>query len=279
MPNSSLNGSYGNYDEDIKKHYDQVAQVYKDSPTSTMGDEIIRKKETDFILNTINEFTRKDTTKTFNIIDVGCGNGYTLSQLAEQQPHCHFTGMEFNDSLRGIATDRLKGSNVAVVKGDIRDRETFPKKEFDVLVCQRVIINLLNPEDQKAALNNLVKLVAPGGLFIFIEAFQSGLKNLNEARKELNIPELPPAHHNLYLQDDFFNHDSLVPWQDRNGQYTPNHLSTHYYVTRVWHELVLKMTNQEFIRNSHFVNFFSNALPNSVGNYSPLKMVTLTRRA
>lgn len=279
MSNLTLSNRTPSYDEDIKKHYDEVAQLYKDSSSSTMGDEIIRKKETNFIFDSINDYARRQgANKKLEIIDVGCGNGFTLTQLLKQMPQHSYSGMEFNDSLREIAISQLKSTNATVFKGDIRNLETFPKKQFDVLVCQRVIINLLNPEDQKLALDNLIKLVVPGGLLIFIEAFQSGLRNLNAARKELKISELPPAHHNLYLQDDFFNHDLLNVWENENQEYTPYYLSTHYYVTRVWHELALKATNSEFIRNSHFVHFFSNALPNNVGKYSPLLMHTFTRK-
>ena len=38
-------------------------------------------------------------------------------------------------------------------------------------------------------------------------------------------------------------------------------MSTHYFVTRVLHASYIKSINGSFIRNSHFVKFFSNALP------------------
>jgi len=276
------------YDLEIKKHYDKVAEADKDSSSSTMADLYIRENETKFIENQIEEFTSQQKCEyqasggyatgpgkndKFTILDVGCGNGYTLEKLSHTFPKLDFQGIEFNDSLRQIAFNRFTDKKIQIANGDIRNKNTLPKEKVDILICQRVLINLLDENDQKLALNNLVNLVNSGGLLIFIECFKSGLNNLNSARKEFELEDLPPAHHNLYLSDEFFQHKSLKEFDNTQKEL----FSTHYFISRVLHQKFLIENKKGFIRNSHFVSFFSNAFPKNVGNYSPLKLLCFTK--
>jgi SAM-dependent methyltransferase len=270
QPSTSLQREY---DEAIRKHYDSVARAHKDSPSSTMEDATVRAKETDCIERVIRGYaSQRGAGAPLAVIDVGCGNGYTLSRLSESIPGNRYAGVEQNDLLRAIATQRLTAAGVQVSPGDLRNRDSLPSEHFDVLICQRVLINLLDPADQRLALGNVVDLVKDAGVCVFIEAFQSGLDNLNAARTEFNLSPIPPAHHNLYLEDGFFDHDRLEPWQPPDGAIARNLFSTHYYITRVFHEAMLTATSTSFIRNSHFVQFWSRALPDAIGDYAPLRI-------
>ena len=55
-------------------------------------------------------------------------------------------------------------------------RKLKSKNKFDLIICQRVLINLLNKNDQKKALRNLIEIVKTGGTLLFIETFKSGIK-------------------------------------------------------------------------------------------------------
>jgi SAM-dependent methyltransferase len=261
------------YDLEIKKHYDKVARLDKESSSCTMSDKYIRENETIFIKNLINKFTSTNVPKKnnlFTILDVGCGNGHSLEILSNIFPNFEFQGLEFNQSLRQIASNRFTDKKIQIRDGDIRNKKTLPNEKVDILICQRVLINLLDEKDQKIALDNLIDLVNRDGLLIFIESFKSGLQNLNSARKEFELQELPPAHHNLYLNDNFFLNKLLKEFDNSQSEL----LSTHYFVSRVLHETFLKANKKEFFRNSHFVSFFSKAFPKSIGNYSPIKLLS-----
>ena len=261
------------YDSLIKDHYDNVGKSSASAASSTMSDLIVRDKETEFILQQvrklIDSLKKSDERKShqFSIIDVGCGAGHTLMTLSKTFPECQLIGIEQNDKMREVATTYLNSLNVSVVSGDIRDSSTIPTKKYDLVICQRVLINILDLVDQKKALENLLKLIDTSGQIIFIESFNSGLANLNNARHEFGLDKILPAHHNLYLQDDFFNHPQLSKL-DHSGE---NALSSHYFITRVLHPSMLKALGVDELRNSEFSSFMSTAITNSIGKYSPLK--------
>ena len=105
------------YDQVIKSHYDTVAAEEKDTAASTMASLFVRDAETTFITNMISKFL--DSSHSFKIrhsrlskskkdeaskvLDVGCGNGYTIGKLARSFPELCFTGLELTDSLREVA--------------------------------------------------------------------------------------------------------------------------------------------------------------------------------
>jgi SAM-dependent methyltransferase len=271
------------YDEKITKHYNKVAIDENLSYLSTMKDEYTRQAETDSIVSFVDKIIKErqseENTNPILIMDIGCGNGYTLDELSKKNQTVKFVGIEKNDSLRNLAESRFVGkSNVEIKPGDIRDIDFTEDDSVDILICQRVLINLLDKNDQKNALNNLIKKVKKGnsskssGKMLFIEAFREPLDILNRSREEFNLKEIPEAEHNLYLDEDFFEHSDIEPYN-----FIPsNFLSTHYFVTRVLHDVFISNSQTTFTRNSEFVKFFSKALNPNVGDYSPLKFLTFS---
>jgi len=260
------------YDQTILDHYARVATEEGSLESCTMADEKIRQIESDFILAGIDYFLKLSGKNDFKVLDIGCGNGYTLELVHAVYPSLNLSGVEFTPELRSLANK--KKIPIEVVAGDVRDRKTIPLNQ-DVIICQRVLINLLNENDQINALANIAESLNEGGILIIIEAFESGLENLNKCRKELGLSEIPPAHHNLYLKDHFFDSiDSLAPVEIGKPK---NILSSHYFVTRVLHDIALAATSSKFVRNSLFVSFFDEALPQGVGDFSPLRCYVLEK--
>jgi SAM-dependent methyltransferase len=273
----------GDYDRLVTAHYDRVAEHFGDSPASTMADEIIRAKETTVITSFVTAASNvlQAGDEALAVLDAGCGNGYTISELACALPKHRYFGVEFNDKLRNIAATRCSTfGNVRILPGDLRNADSIAigAGTIDVLVCQRVLINLMDRVDQRKGLDAIVGLVRPGGALLFVEVFQSGGQRLNEARAEFGLPPIPPAIHNLPLPDAFFDHPQLQPCESGALAVSENLFSTHYFVSRVLHDLALKAAGSaDFKRNSHFVRFMSAALPDGVGDYSPLRVKTFMR--
>ncbi len=257
------------YDRQIEEHYKGVAKEQGLLSTSTMADEIIRNLETDAIVQFLRAALKDCPTQAI-VMDVGCGNGYTLEKLSKQFPNCQFIGVEKSNDLRALASSRFsKSERVKIVEGDIR-QENFSKGiQADVLICQRVIINILSLEDQKQALQNILNVLKPKAHLIFIECFEEALEKLNVARSEFGLEPLPPAHHNMYLPSDFFSVAGLRALDSHHELPPANFLSTHYYITRVLHPYFNQ--GKPFKHNSEFVKFLSGALKPGVGDYAPLK--------
>jgi SAM-dependent methyltransferase len=260
------------YDSEIRRHYQSVARETGLSPASTMADLRTRELETQLIIRFLDlardaqDRPRRRLTRVF---DVGCGNGYTLSVIQQKFPQYELHGFEFTDELRVLAESRFaNGHGARIHPADVRARNYSRGVLSDVIIVQRVLINLMDAGDQQLALENILASLNIGGHVLFIEAFAGGLQILNEARAEFGIEPIPPAEHNFLLPDDFFSNCSrLMPFAATT--IPSNFLSTHYFTTRVLHPLAL--SDRPFVRNSHFVSFMSQALAQNVGDYSPVR--------
>ena len=91
------------YDREIENHYNKVADQYKSCRSCTMDDNFTRQSETDFIKNSIRQIIRKTKILNQNILDVGCGNGFTLSEVRKITPQARLEGFEINKKLRKLA--------------------------------------------------------------------------------------------------------------------------------------------------------------------------------
>ena len=260
------------YDSHIREHYASVAESAGLSSASTMADKMIRQRETE----AIESFVGLATGGRGRVADFGCGNGYTLEVLADAYPEAELYGFEYTPELRELAAQRLDG-RAKIAPGDIRAPQFWGEDSFDAIVVQRVLINLLDPADQRASFENIVRAVRPGGHVFFIECFIEPLADLNEAREELGMEPIPPAHHNLYLEEGFYAHDDLIDFQHPDWVYVPNYMSTHYFVSRAFEAGLTK--DRPFKRNSQVQRFFSKALPPAIGNFGPLMFYAFTRRA
>lgn len=257
-----------NYDKKVNQHYDKVANKQKKSKFSTMEDEYIRDQETDFIINII-----KNDKKKLNILDSGCGNGYTLDQISRLSKKNLLHGMDNNKSLFKIAHKRL--SNKAnIVKGDIRIFNKNFKNKFDIVISQRVLINILNESDQKKSLKNIISYLKKNGKLIAIESFNSGLKKLNSVRVKFNLKKIKPKFHNKYLKDDFFKTKKLHKLKEEN-----KNLSKHFFNARFLDEIYLKSKKKKkFTINSKFTKFLDNTILEVNDNYSNLKLLLFKKK-
>ncbi|MBS1920212.1 MAG: class I SAM-dependent methyltransferase [Bacteroidetes bacterium] len=266
-------------DQIIKDHYKIQAGKHKGSATSTMEDLTTRQKEVNLIQNFFRTPAIKNKCK--EVLEIGCGNGYTLSLLTSEFPDYNFLGLDFSEDLLKIANDRqLSGARFE--QGDVR-KLRFEDNSFDVVFTERCIINLLSWEEQQQGLNEMHRVLKKGGYILFIESFSDGYNNLNIARNQMGLESIPMPHHNLYFEKEAFEtfvskKFSVLQSGDLGaGTEFPVHqnfLSSHYFVARVIHPLLTK--GDPTIRNTEFVKFFS-FLPPS-GCYSPIEAYILQKK-
>jgi ubiquinone/menaquinone biosynthesis C-methylase UbiE len=249
-------------DEFTIKYYSEQAKTCGASGNSTMKDDLIRENEIRFIMTCL---TGCINVPNYKILDIGCGNGYTTEIISNSFPKISFIGLDFCDDLLDIAKSRSI-PNCQFQKGDVRKLD-FEDNSFDIIYTERCLINIRDWEEQKEALNEINRTLKPNGIFIMIECFLDGYNAYNKARIEMDLPEIKLPDVNLFFDKEKVMEEMQKSFILINIKGAPwNFLSSHYYVTRVFHPSI----TDKFIFNSEFVKFFSAALQ-PVGNYSPIQ--------
>lgn len=249
----------------VNKHYNKQADQYKISTLSTMPDQNVRKLEIQNILKYLNDYDR--------CLEVGCGNGTTTCIISETKA-LDVLAVDANAKMIKLAksqnTSKIKGT-ITFVRKDILNLKF--KEEFDVTYTIRCVINLLDQKTQLLALTNLANSVKVGGKLILLEAFEDGLQELNQARKEVGLEDIPPAYHNLHLKKDkVIKHLSKLGFQLIGED---NFLSSYYFYTRVIYPALAKANSVDVVFNSKISEFFTTQLP--YGNFAHIKILYFQR--
>jgi ubiquinone/menaquinone biosynthesis C-methylase UbiE len=268
-------------DELIRGHYRQQAEKHGASPLSTMEDEIVRAREIELMVHFLTATGRAVRSKSRRVLDVGCGNGHTLEVIRRAHPGNRYWGLDFSEELLAVArARRLPGCDLRL--GDAR---TLPYESgsFDVVYSERCLINILDWDGQRKALDEIGRVLRPGGYYLMIECFSDGLENNNRARHELGLPDIQEAYHNRYIEKAQFLsavkgsflvvEPQSLDRHTRGYHFHSNFLSSHYFVSRVLYPAVLK---GDLVRNSEFTKFFSFLPP--AGNYSAIQAHVLKKR-
>jgi SAM-dependent methyltransferase len=121
------------------------------------------------------------------VLDAGCGSGRNMVELAR---YGEVSGIELSDTSVAAARQRAVGK---VVEGSVLEMP-FEDDSFDLAVCLDVIEHL---EDDRAALRELRRVLAPGGaLLVTVPAYQwlwSGHDEINHHHRRYNRDTLLAA--------------------------------------------------------------------------------------
>lgn len=273
--------SSGSDEISVDNHYTNQARKWGASPKCSMEDDLVRDRETQEILRFVESVVMGGHESPVTVLDLGCGNGYTLEELVRRLPNNRYYGVEPNEDL--LAISRERGLTDCILStGDARDLD-FDTGTFDAVFTQRCIINLLEEAQQISALREIHRVLKPGGYYFMIECFTDGLELLNKAREECELEHIPEAYHNKYLNKErFFGAaDELFELCNRSGPdrepvvdgFPYNFVSSHYFVTRILFPFI---ANGKWKRNTEFAEFFSFLPP--IGNYSPLQMFLFRKK-
>lgn len=166
------------------------------------GDTNLKKIEIEAIYNQIK--------KEKMILDAGCGNAYTLVNLAKRLPHAKFYGFDYaehmiKEGLKLIKKEKMI-SKIKIFQWGLLNKKLkiFRSKigknpSFDIVFTERALINLNSLKEQTDAIKNLWSYVASGGRLILCESFEDGLKEINLYRKALKLRPIKKPWHNRYL--------------------------------------------------------------------------------
>lgn len=255
----------------IQQYWEDRAKGAQLNPNATTDDVFLRELE----IRTFEKAIKDLKLKTPFILDLGCGDGFTTLGLAKKLKSARILGIDYSENMITNANGRLKKEKDAKLKKNLTFKtgdattlnEQFKKETFDIVISSRCLINLTSAKQQFDTIEQISKILKKGGVYISIENFVDGNKELNDLRKEMGLPEIPVRWHNLFFKPadyikqtkKYFKKVEII-----------NFSSSYYYATRVIYSKYCQMKNIQ-PDYQHEIHKLSIDLP-STGNYSPIKL-------
>ena len=220
---------------DIYDHRD-VEETY-----ATSRDHNLRELEIAFI---------RERLSPGDILDIGCGNGYTLLSLAKEIKG-NFVGLDFSAEMirgAGVLAEQMKDelkSKPDFCQADVRHLP-FDSNSFDYVISERCLQNLPSREDQWATLAEIHRVLRPGGSYLMVEGTEDGLDRLNELRARLSLDPIPSVSPDnvsslKFREAELESH--LEPlFQIVHRQYW----GTYYLISRILHPLLVAPDKPRF---------------------------------
>lgn len=144
-----------------------------------------------------------------NVLDLGCGTGMLLIEVAKRLSTGHIIGLDIwqtKDQQPNSYTVTLLNANrekveqkIDLTTGDMR-QIPFPDNSFDLVVSSLAIHNVSNKEERKEILREIVRVLKPEGKFSLLdfqytEEYEEILKNFgckNVLRSSRDFRMFPP---------------------------------------------------------------------------------------
>jgi len=220
---------------------------------------------------------RKYIKRNQKVLDAGCANGFSTANIFPNDEPNYLVAFDFVRLMVENAKIQFRKNGYKKLKyrfyhADIRE---IPEKDesFDIAYTIRVLINLPNWEDQKKALNELIRVTRVGGLVIISEAFWGALQNLNALRIIAGLPPLYEHDFNRYLKENIL--ESYL--KERNLSYKVSQFSSLYYLgTRLVRDL--NPSIPEGYNNEINKDFFDLCLKYDAGDLGIQKQYVIEKR-
>lgn len=197
----------------------EVLQYWNDPEVESMYDKYLISAEIDLINSHIKPCRK--------ILDAGCGEGEGTYSYSDKCSVVH--AVDFSETRLELASKRLANkSNVILRRVDFLG-EYGLDYDYDYIVSQRFLINLMEWDLQKRVILDLSSRLAPGGRLLMLEGSLNGVHELNDLRHHFSLPPIGVKWHNLFFDDVALN-EFLVD----NGLrvYKTDGLGAYFFLTR-----------------------------------------------
>lgn len=154
-------------------------------------------------INLIKSWLKPDS----KILDAGCGEGEGTLIYSDIKG-VKIDGADFSEVRLKKAVRNTSGRrNVSLHKIDfLGDYEL--DKDYDFIISQRFLINLLDWDLQKKVITRLFDYLKKGGRFLIMEGSKDGVTELNRFRNIFGLQPIEVKWHNQFFDDakleDFF---------------------------------------------------------------------------
>jgi len=201
-------------------NHEQVLKYWDQDDVESMYDKNLLHAEIELI--------RKNLSPGIKILDAGCGEGEG-SLMYSLIPDVVVHGVDFSETRLKKAAERLKDRpNVKLSKVDFLGQYVLDH-DYDAVISQRFLINLMEWELQKKVLLNLMDIIKPGGKLLMLEGSSQGVNELNTFRAAWGLDAIPVKWHNLFFDDI-----ALQTFMEGNGYTLVQHagLGSYFLLTR-----------------------------------------------
>ena len=261
--------------EKIQNYWEERAKENYNKDTATTDDIHLRNLEIFTLIVTIRQIKSE---KTCSILDLGCGDGRSTLEIASHFPECHFTGLDFSETMVKIANNNLALKNglkerVNFIVGDVTKlHEIINDKKFDIIISDRCLINLDSSLNQYKTISDISNHLTSEGHFIAIENFIDGHNTMNDSRIAMGLPEIPIRWHNKYFYEEevlkiskkYFSHVVIKDFS-----------SSYYFATRIIYSKLCQMRG-EIPDYNHEIHQLATKLP-WTGKFSPIKLLIMKK--
>ena len=126
------------------------------------------------------------------ILDLGCGNGYTLISLAKRTP-AEMTGVDFSERLiEGAKTlaQAVMPQPTFLCADAIEYVRAAPSASVDCIIAERFLLNMPDEATQRAIIREAHRMLRGGGRLLMLEGSRDGFVALNKLRAKNGLPEI-----------------------------------------------------------------------------------------
>lgn len=132
------------------------------------------------------------------VVDLGCGNGYTLISLAKRLDNWDLTGVDFSENLIEGARhlvdrekDQLRTTPSFVCGDAIAYLKDLADGAVGYVITERFIQNLPTKQWQEDILREIHRVLSDGGRLIMCEGSLDGFRSLNDIREKVGLSRVP----------------------------------------------------------------------------------------
>jgi len=144
----------------------------------------------------IAEFVKGHDQRQLRLLDVACGSGRFLGQLAQAFPALPMTGTDLSQAYLDEAARFLKDRRTIDFRQANAEALPFDTASFDI-ATSIYLFHELPREVRRRVVSEIARILKPGGLFVFVDSLQWGDVEAYDGLLEA----FPQRFHEPYFQD------------------------------------------------------------------------------
>lgn len=176
-------------------------------------------------------------------LEIGCGTGATARLLVKAFPRLDLLAVDGSEGM--IAVAKQRSAIPTRLRFKVCEASSLPNGRFDLILTQRMLINLPTWELQKQTIEAIAARLAPGGRFVMCENSQDGLDSINQTRLTLGLPEIQRPWHNRYV-----NGAELATVTSMTVIRESCFSAEYYFLSRIVNAYAAKMAGEEPVYDS-----------------------------